>query len=220
MSMKLKIGLCVGFISLLAFSLPACSDDDDNGGTAKGGTAGTGGASGGAAGSGGGASGSAGAPTCAIDACESFTIGGALPAPACCAGAAGDKCGALFSKTVAGLLNFPEGCYELDQPGTIDCGCPTFFFKSPLDQSDQQFDGCCSSSGECGLLVNITSQAGPDLGCVPLAQTGQPTVACTSGSETPPPPDADGGTGRCPNPDAGAAGAGGGAGAVGDASTD
>jgi hypothetical protein len=54
MRTKTSVGLCLGFVALVAWALPACGDDDDNGGSGGGGGAsGSSGASGasGAAGS-------------------------------------------------------------------------------------------------------------------------------------------------------------------------
>jgi len=215
-----KLAFSVSILSLVAFSAPACGGDDDDGGT--GGTAATGG------GGTGGTTSDAGV-TCGTNTCTGWKVGGLIAVAPCCAGAAQDKCGGLVDKTLSGLMGFPEGCYETDQPGKVDCGCPNHVGISPLDNKPFQYNGCCSTTGKCGYNVDITSKAGPNFGCAPLTTIGGPDIPCTVGSEIAPPPNADGGTDYCPNPDAGtggtagaggAAGGGGTAGAATDAGTD
>jgi hypothetical protein len=113
--------------------LTSCSDDDENPGTATpGGTGGTGGTAAGAggasgsAGSGGatagtGGTGVAGAPTmtCGTQTCTglpAIPIVAPMGIPACCTGAAMDKCG-----IDATLLTL--GCVEKNQPGNPDDTC-------------------------------------------------------------------------------------------------
>jgi hypothetical protein len=214
----IKLAFGISALAMAVISAPACSSDDSSGsgGSSTGGTGGT---------ATGGSGGSDAGTTCGTNTCSGWKVGGLINVSACCAGA-GDECGGLVDKTLSGLMGFPEGCYKLDQPGTIDCGCPSYFFTNPLDGKPSQYNGCCTSGGKCGYSVDITSKAGPNFGCAPLTDVGGPDISCTVGSETPPPADPDGGEGDCPNPDAGtggsagAAGGGGTAGAVSDAGTD
>jgi hypothetical protein len=218
----IKLAFGISVLSLAAISAPACGGDDDSGGSSGSGGGGTGGTAGSATG---GAGGADGGVTCGSTACESWKIGGIIPMGACCT--TDDKCGGEVTSSLGTLIgSFPVGCYGLDQPGTTDCGCPSYPFVSPLDNTNQQFNGCCATSGECGFAVDFTSKGGPNFGCIPLTQLGQTAVTCTPGSETAPPPDPEGGEGDCPLGAAGAggtggmAGGGGTAGAVSDAGTD
>lgn len=233
-SNSLKAAMTLGFVALFAWSIPACGGDDDDkkssggaGGTGATGGGGTGGGAagtgGGAAGTGGGAAGTGGGTsiTCGSETCTGWKVGGLIDVPACCAGANKDSCGAMTDATIQSLLKVPPGCYEQNQPGTVDCGCESFVFTNPLDQTKAQFNGCCRTDGKCGIIVNTTSVGGPNLGCMEGTVVGLTAATCTPGSETPPPPPAtDGGSALCPVAGDGGTPDGGSDGGASDASAD
>ncbi|MCA9593599.1 MAG: hypothetical protein KC776_09825 [Myxococcales bacterium] len=219
-SNSFKVLMSMGFIALVAWSIPACGSDDDSGSGGKAGSSGSGGSGGGTAGSGGtaggaaGSGGSAGGLTCGGTECTAgWKVGGLIDVAGCCA--TGDKCGAQIDATIENLLKVPQGCYETEQAGTVDCGCESFVFTNPLDQSQAQFNGCCRPDGKCGFAVDTSSQGGPNLGCVEATELGATGGTCTSGQETPPPTGSD----YCAVGDGGTP-EGGTDGGVGDASTD
>src|SRR5688572_19551697 len=126
-----KFTLGVGVMSLVAWSMPACGGDDDEGGSSgkggKGGSdagkGGSGGTSTGGSAGGGGTAGGGGGLTCGTSTCTGWKVGGLVDVAPCCAGTASDKCGATVDSVINGLTGIPTGCYETDQVGAIDCGC-------------------------------------------------------------------------------------------------
>ncbi len=211
-SLKLVLGL--GLISVVAFGTAACGDDDEGGGGSGGGKGGTGGSggtttggtgggtagSGGTSGSGGGTAGSGGGTgdaglTCGTNTCDGWKIQGAIAVPACCAGANKDKCGADVSATTGGLIGVAAGCYEVNQPGNVDCtACPQYAFLNPLTKAMSYWDGCCLPDNTCGYNVDTTSVQGPKIGCVApktFSADAGAGPACTPGTS----PD-----GGCPDP--------------------
>ena len=102
--------------------------------------------------------------------------------PACCAGPGKEKCGAELSTKNAPLFGLPAACYELNQPGNVDCTtCPQKQVKD-LQGKDAYLDGCCMPDSTCGYNVDATLVQGPKIGCVP-PKTFNPTAgtsqACT-----------------------------------------
>ncbi|MCB0074437.1 MAG: hypothetical protein KDE20_23385, partial [Caldilineaceae bacterium] len=156
----------------------------------------------------------AGGLTCGGTECTAgWKVGGLIDVPGCCA--TGDKCGAQTDATIQGIFKIPPDCYETEQAGTVDCGCDSFTFINPVDQTEAQFNGCCRPDGKCGYAVNTTSAGGPDLGCMDAETFGHAPASCVSGQETPPPTGSD----YCAVGDGGTP-EGGTDGGVGDASTD
>lgn len=217
-----KLSLTAGALVFMASAMPACGSDDEDpkggsGGT-TGGSGGTDSGSGGTTGGSGGSAGSidqcspspsggdtcdAGTCTCGTESCPAYKVANLIDLPACCAGG-GTKCGAYVSTTVGTLISAPEGCYETGQVGNDDTACPNFQFINPIDQMPAEFAGCCRPDGKCGYAVDISSQNGPNLGCVPVdCSQGGTETSCTPGGS-------DSGTG-------GSAGAAGSAGASGSA---
>jgi hypothetical protein len=152
MRTKTSVGLCLGFVALVAWTLPACSDDDDNGGTATGGAAGVGG-------SGGGTSGTSGA-----------------------AGAAGSEfvCKTPGTNASAGNcttqvdVDALEKCYEAD--GTaVDCDPDGGGTAKDIGA----ITGDCARSQACLGVTEPVANATCVQDCVQGVLGGKITPACT-----------------------------------------
>jgi hypothetical protein len=187
-SLKLTFG--IGLLSLVALGIPACGDDDDDtkkpstGGTGgkDGGTGGTGGVAGSAGTggvSGGGGTGGAAPVVCGGETCKTYKVAGLFDVGACCSA---DKCGADVSANVGGLVGLPAGCYRTGAPGNEDSTCPDLTFTNPLDSGPGAFKGCCNhETKKCGYAVDLSSTAGPDMGCLDatgIGDSGAP-ASCT-----------------------------------------
>lgn len=232
-SLKLVLGL--GLVSAVAFGTAACGDDDEGGGGSGGGkggsggstggtgggsTGGTAGTGGGTAGTGGGTAGSGGTDggggiTCGSNTCTGWKVAGAIDVSPCCAGASKDKCGADVTAQSGKLLNLPAGCYELNQPGNVDCtSCPQKEVKD-LQGKPAWLDGCCMPDKTCGINIDISKAPynGPNIGCLPYKTFGSDAGApsCTPGTS----PD-----GGCPDPKTDGGTDGGGSDASSDAKAD
>lgn len=139
--------------------------------------------------------------TCGGQTCDTWKLGGILTLKACCTDS--DQCGALSDATIEGVAGVPQGCYELNQPGNVECNCPESpSFTSPIDGEEVAFPGCCRDDGTCGYYLDLTSAEGPNMGCVAPWDNTSPDT-CTPGPANP-----------CPEPDGGTDGG------NGDASTD
>lgn len=232
-SLKLVLGL--GLVSAVAFGTAACGDDDEGGGGSGGGkggsggstggtgggsTGGTAGTGGGTAGTGGGTAGSGGTDggtsiTCGSNTCSGWKVAGAIDVSPCCAGASKDKCGADVTAQSGKLLNLPADCYELNQPGNVDCtSCPQKEVKD-LQGKPAWLDGCCMPDKTCGINIDISKAPynGPNIGCLPYKTFGSDAGApsCTPGTS----PD-----GGCPDPKTDGGTDGGGSDASSDAKAD
>jgi hypothetical protein len=227
-SNSLKFVLGIGVVTLMAWSTPACSSDDDEGGGGTGGTAGssggaagstggTGGGTGGKGGTGGGTGGSGGGAQpvqCGSNTCEPVNVLGAVDLPACCDEVNTDNCGLDLAIAQSFIPQLPSGCTELNQPGNPSSECPPL----ALDVMGTAIDlpGCCRPAGKCGFLANIEQAPGADFGCVdpadfPDVDAGTPGDCDPAGT--------DAGTGgSAGGGNAGAPGTGGSAG--GDAAAD
>jgi hypothetical protein len=146
---------------------------------------GAGGIGGSVGGSGGGGESDAGYEIfCGANACKGYRLWGAIPAHSCCAGAALDKCGVNVTSFASQAVGVPAGCWELAQPGNIDCGCPSFNFPSPIYEGGQSYIGCCTSSGQCGYAVDLGYSSGPNVGCQEASRVDGRSGTCTPGQPT------------------------------------
>jgi hypothetical protein len=189
-SCDLRLALCAGLVSLIALGAAACGDDDDDGNATggKGGSSGLGGGSGsgGSAGSAAGAGGTAGVAgglQCGAQVCPGFAT-----LDACCAGEAQDRCGAA----IAGITGLPDGCYATNQPGNVECACPSSpEIEHPGAPGEKLvFPGCCRAGiKQCGYMIDVGDGLGAKLGCIAPWDNAAP-ASCTSGPNKPCPQDA------------------------------
>nr|HMR11866.1 hypothetical protein [Polyangiaceae bacterium] len=139
------------------------------------GVGGTGGTEGGIGGSGG------GSISCGATQCPSYVVAGLITMSACCASP--QKCGAIVDATIGGLLGgMPQGCYETGQAGNPDCGCPSHTFNNPITQGQATFPGCCQPSGNCGYVIDVSGQSGPNIGCQLATWGSGQGKTCTPGA--------------------------------------
>jgi hypothetical protein len=121
------------------------------------------------------------------DECGSYLLGGILEVPPCCD--ANGACGIFFDGGVSSIIGLPSGCYPIGQPGMETPECPSLYFTNPLTGEPAEFPGCCESKdGTCGIMVDLTSAQGPNLGCIdpgmPSSQQLCGTDDCSSCVET------------------------------------
>lgn len=111
----------------------------------------------------GGPAGESSGVSCDGQACSAKLVSSLFNLPACCATSG---CGVVLDSTVTSLLgDIPVGCYGLDQPGDVGCGCPEYTFSDVLTSETVALPGCCTASGRCGYVIDLTSADGPNLGC-------------------------------------------------------
>ena len=175
---KLGVMVCVGVGACSLSSLDELkgkgADSGATGGSDAGLDANTGGlaGNGGLAGSGGqagfggtaGIVGAAGGVTgvdagnCDLAGCKDYDLGSGFTMPRCCAGS---DCGSMVTPTIANVMNVPVGCRRHNAPGNLDSECPDVAVPS----SATVFKGCCRSGGVCGVVVDLSSINGLNLGC-------------------------------------------------------
>ncbi len=129
------------------------------GGVAVGGNS----ASGGAGGAGGGSGGVTN--QCSGAQCPSYMLGGIVLMAGCCG--PNNRCGALLKNPANDIIGgIPQGCYESDQVGNLDCDCPAFSYGDPTKPgTTTTFPGCCTSLGSCGYVIDLMTLEGPTMGC-------------------------------------------------------
>jgi len=115
--------------------------------------------------------GTGGGVPCAEGECPSYKVAGLIDMLGCCLPSG--ACGAVVDQTISTLIKIPEGCYESGVPGTPDSSCPPYQFINPINNQPTTFPGCCrSSTGTCGVTVDMTSQSGPNFGCADINGPG------------------------------------------------
>jgi hypothetical protein len=97
---------------------------------------------------------------------------------ACCG--PNSACGGWVDANISGLLGgIPQGCYEIDQPGTPDPTCPPWNYIDPVNGNPASFPGCCRTVGACGYWLDTSKYQGPSFGCVDSGPiSGAPPQSC------------------------------------------
>jgi hypothetical protein len=110
----------------------------------------------------GGAAGAGGATlVCAAEVCPASSISSFA---GCCTNSG--RCG-LDLGTAATAIGISPGCQQLNQPGTIDYGCPSL--AQIVMTTAPDFPGCCRPDGTCGVAINTPEVP---FGCVQEVYNG------------------------------------------------
>ena len=96
--------------------------------------------------------------------CPSYTLAGIIQMASCCAPGG---CGATVDSQISSLIAIGPGCYLTNSPGSPDPSCPQVSFINPITNQPAAWNGCCrADTSLCGVLVDLSSQQGPVLGCI------------------------------------------------------